>query len=128
MRYTPENITKLERGEVFVFGSNVEGRHGKGAAKFAMQNFGAKYGIGEGMTGRCYALPTVGRGIKKMPLSQIQEHVNKFISYAKVNEDLTFLVTKVGCGLAGYTAADIGPMFKEAPGNVVLPVEFETFI
>lgn len=131
--YTPENITKLRPKEIFVFGSNYPGgRHGKGAAKFAMQKFGAVYGVAEGLTGKCYALPTVCAEktgpLSKMPLEQISIHVGRFIKCAQEHPELTFLLTQVGCGLAGYQVEDIAPMFLYSPLNVIKPIEFENVI
>lgn len=123
-RTTPPDIRSLEPGEIFVFGSNTEGRHGKGAAKFAMQKFGARWGAAEGLTGRCYALPTVGHRLSKMSLAEIAAHVARFRRFAILNPELTFLVTEVGCGLAGHKVKDIAPMFSDMPTNVVLPARF----
>lgn len=124
MRYTNPDIRKLEEGEIFVFGSNTDGRHGKGAAKFAMQKFGAVWGDAEGLTGRCYALPTVGRNLSKMSVDRVKIHVARFLKFAAKHPELTFLVTLVGCGLAGHKIKDIGPMFAERLPNVILPKEF----
>lgn len=123
-RFTDPDIRKLAEGEIFVFGSNTDGRHGKGAAKYAMQKFGAKWGDGEGLTGRSYALPTVGHNLSKMSLERIEIHVNRFLKCAKAHPELMFLVTLVGCGLAGHKPKDIGPMFAERLPNVILPKEF----
>lgn len=125
MRYTPDNITELGEGEYFTFGSNTDGRHGKGAAKFAWQKFGAEYGVGEGITGRCYALPTVGHNLSKMSLLKIKVHVENFLKCAADNPDKTFLVTQIGCGLAGHKPKDIAPMFKKRTENVIIPKEFD---
>jgi len=106
---------------VFVFGSNQAGRHGKGAALYARQYHGAVYGVGEGITGNSYALPTKDKYMKTRSLNSIKRSVDRFIRYANNNPDLQFEVTKVGCGLAGYNEEDISPMFKDAPSNCVLP-------
>jgi hypothetical protein len=127
MRYTPPNIRKLEEGEIFTFGSNTQGRHGKGAAKFAMQKFGAKWGDAEGLTGRCYALPTVGDNLSKMSINSIATHVRRFYKCAEKHPELTFLVTLVGCGLAGHKIKDIAPLFNYQLPNVILPKEFVDF-
>lgn len=124
LRFTPPNITKLAPGEVFVFGSNLDGRHGKGAAKTALQRFGARYIVAEGLCGQSYALPTVGHNLSRMRLSEIKHFVGRFINFAANNPDLTFLTTMVGCGLAGHRVSDIAPMFAQRTGNVILPVEF----
>lgn len=108
--------------KVFVFGSNLGGFHGAGAARFARLYHGAVMGVGEGRTGNAYAIPTKEVGYQtSRPLKDIQESVNKFIQYAKENPQEQFLVTRVGCGLAGYKDHEIGPMFKDAPSNCELP-------
>lgn len=106
---------------IFVFGSNLAGRHGKGAAKFAYQNHGALLGHGIGRQGDAYAIPTKGVDLQVLPLDHIAEHVKDFILYAADHPELTFKVTRIGCGLAGYKDADIAPMFKNAPSNCHLP-------
>lgn len=106
---------------IFVFGSNLAGRHGKGAALFARKNYGAVYGVGIGRTGNSFAIPTKDHNIKTLPLSEIRKYVNIFLDYAKGNPDLQFEVTKIGCGLAGYTEDQIAPMFAEATSNCHLP-------
>lgn len=125
MRYTPDNITELGDGEYMVFGSNADGRHGKGAALTARKKFGAVYGVGEGLTGRCYAIPTKGHNLSRMSLAEIKKHVDTFLEFAKDNPDKTFLVTQIGCGLAGHRPKDIAPMFRERTENVIIPKEFD---
>lgn len=127
MRFTPEYVTKLAENEIFVFGSNRGGRHGKGAALVARENFGAVTGVGEGPTGQCYALPTKNSALRTLPLMQIGYYVEDFLEYAAKHSEKTFLVTKVGCGLAGYQPHVIGRLFFDfgpLPVNVVLPKEF----
>ena len=119
-----ERITKLEKNEVFVFGSNLAGRHGKGAALTASRKFGAIYGQGEGMMGRSYAIPTKDKHLRTLPLDRIECAVRYFLWFARTNPDLRFLLTPIGCGLAGYKPRQIAPMFINAPANVVLPPEF----
>lgn len=104
--------------KIFVFGSNEAGIHGAGAALYAMENHGAKYGVGWGLQGTSFAIPTKDRRIRTLPLERIQEYVSTFLEFAKVHDELTFVVTRIGCGLAGYTDEQIGPMFKGAPKNV----------
>lgn len=99
---------------IFVFGSNLSGIHGAGAARFAAVNRGAEYGVGEGMTGSAYALPTKGHNITFMPLDQIHQHVNKFIAFAATKPNLDFQVTMVGCGLSGWKSSEIAPLFTQA--------------
>lgn len=120
-RVTPDFITELKEGEVFVFGSNEEGMHGGGAARIASEKFGAKWGEGIGMTGRCYAIPTMDGS-----LDIIRKHVDDFTEYAAAHPELTFLVTRIGCGIAGLRDSEIAPLFGKASelGNVTLPEEF----
>jgi hypothetical protein len=126
MRTTPKNITDLQPNEVFVFGSNESGRHGAGAARTAMK-WGAQYGQAEGLQGRTYGLPTVNASISnKIRIEKIKVYVNTFLKCAKSHPELTFLVTEVGCGLAGHTIKAIAPLFKEAATieNIHLPKKF----
>lgn len=106
---------------IFVFGSNLAGRHGKGAALYARQKHGAEYGVGEGRTGSSYAIPTKDERIRTRALSDVRISVDKFIDYAKENPQLQFKVTKIGCGLAGFKESEIAPLFKDAPNNCSLP-------
>lgn len=106
---------------IFVFGSNLAGRHGKGAALTAYQAYGAVYGKGQGFQGRSYAIPTKDLFLKTLPLERIKVYVNTFIEFARKNPDMRFTVTRIGCGLAGYKDEDIAPMFAEAPYNCSLP-------
>ena len=124
-RITPERITNLVNGEIFVFGSNIKGYHDGGAAGYACMHFGAIYGNPVGPQGRCYAIPTVGN-----KLGEIFRHIDLFIDYAMAHPDLTFLVTAIGCGNGGYHAADIAPMFAKAKyvNNIHLPASFWPYI
>lgn len=106
---------------IFVFGSNIAGRHGAGSAKEAMRNWGAIYGQGVGRQGDAYAIPTKDKALKPLSLHDIQIHVDNFIEYAKTCPDDNFHVVRVGCGLAGYSDDDIAPLFKDAPANCDLP-------
>lgn len=106
---------------IFVFGSNLAGRHGAGAALYAAKNHGAEYGVGVGRTGNAYGIPTKDRNILTLPLDTIRGYVTEFLEYAINHPELEFQVTKIGCGLAGYTEADISPMFIGAPSNCHLP-------
>jgi hypothetical protein len=128
MKYTPEYITELKPNEIFVFGSNLAGIHGAGAARLANKAFGAEWKVGIGMTGQCYALPTKDHDLWTLPLNRISEYVSDFLDFAKENPDKTFLVTQVGCGLAGWTYEDIAPMFKVHSNNVILSKEFHEII
>ena len=112
---------------IFVFGSNLAGRHGAGAAKWAMDHRGAIYGRGIGCHGQSYAIPTKDRNIETMPVYEIRRYVHTFIDFAKRRTDLRFQLTPIGCGLAGYTPNDIAPLFAEAPWNVDMPDEFRAW-
>jgi hypothetical protein len=124
-RITKDKITKLVPGEIFVFGSNLAGIHGAGAAKTALK-WGALHGVHEGLCGRTYAIPTKDINIETLPIENIKSFVLKFEDTAWELPDLTFLVTEIGCGLAGYTPEDIAPLFKDCMGlsNVYLPKRF----
>lgn len=106
---------------IFVFGSNLAGRHGAGAALTARNNYGAVYGVGSGRTGNAYAIPTKNAQLRTLPLMTIAQHIVVFLGYARQHPDLDFLVTRIGCGLAGYTDAQIAPFFQTAPQNCRLP-------
>lgn len=124
---TPKIVTELKENEVFVFGSNMQGEHIGGAALCAFNHFGAVHGEHVGMTGDCYAIPTVDFSIGvRMPKHEVEEFVKEFIIYADNFPDKTFLVTPIGCGIAGFTSEEIAPMFEEAINldNVKLPKEF----
>ncbi len=119
--FTPDNITALEADEVFVFGSNLGGFHGGGAARVAFRNFGAEWGKGIGLYGQSYAIPTMQGGV-----DTIKPYVDQFIEFAKANADKFFFVTRIGCGIAGFDDADIAPLFARAMEieNVCLPRTF----
>lgn len=110
--------------KIFVFGSNLAGIHGAGAAKCALQEHGAMYGVGKGIQGQSYGIPTKDFNIKTLPLSAIKGYVDEFLEYARQHPELEFNVTRIGCGLAGYHDYQIGPMFDAAPANCVLPPEW----
>ncbi len=110
---------------IFVFGSNLAGRHGAGAALDAYRNHGAIYGQGVGPQGNSYAIPTKDENLKSLPLEYIELYVKKFLVYARKHPKQIFGVTRIGCGLAGYKDSDIAPMFKSAPSNCILPKEWQ---
>ena len=121
VQYTPENITVLEPNQILVFGSNIQGLHGGGAAAAAMRSFGAIWGQGIGLQGQSYAIPTMHGGV-----DEIRPYVDEFIDFARQHPELTFLVTRIGCGIAGFTDKQIAPLFVyalEMP-NVLLPKSF----
>ena len=117
-RETPERITELAENEIFVFGSNLEGAHGGGAALLAYRKFDTIWGQGVGLQGQSYGIPTMHGGV-----DAIKPYVDEFIEFAKTRPDLTFLVTRVGCGIAGFTNEEISPLFAKAHDvpNIILP-------
>lgn len=121
MEYTPDNITSLDRDEVFVFGSNLAGIHAGGAARVALERFGAVMGQGVGMQGQSYAIPTMQGGV-----DTIKPYVDDFIKLAREWDQTTFYVTRIGCGIAGFKDSEIAPLFAEAMKlyNVRLPKSF----
>lgn len=121
-------MTKMSKPPVFVFGSNLAGRHGKGAALHAKEEYGAVYGQGQGYQGNSYAIPTKGYYLEVLPLSIIAGYVRKFLAFAQANIEMNFYVTGIGCGLAGYNPEDIAPLFANAPMNVKLCDEFEAWL
>lgn len=121
MRFTPDNIKELAPDEIFVFGSNLAGHHGGGAARVALDHFGAQWGQGEGIQGQSYAIPTMQGGVET-----IKPYVDRFLDLAYEWDQNTFLVTRIGCGIAGFTPKQIAPLFDRALDmyNVVLPRDF----
>ncbi len=119
--FTPERISELKENEIFVFGSNLVGAHGGGAALAAYHKFGAVWGRGVGIQGQSYAIPTMQGGVET-----IRPYVDEFIRFAREHAELTFLVTRIGCGIAGFRDKDIAPLFKDAMDikNIILPKEF----
>lgn len=118
----------MTKPRIFVFGSNLAGRHGAGSALEAIKNHGAFYGRGWGHQGNSYAIPTKDEHLGIMPLDEIQIHVDGFVDFATRHPELVFDVVAIGCGLAGYTASQMAPLFIRAPQNVVLPAEFLAII
>lgn len=119
-------ITKLKDNEIVVFGSNLAGRHGRGAAKQAL-GFGARWGQATGLQGKSYGIPTKDANIRRvLTVAEIKPYVEDFITFAQANPHLTFLVTEIGCGLAGYMPKNIAPLFKRALtiNNIKLPERF----
>lgn len=119
--FTSERIMSLKPNEIFVFGSNLGGYHGGGAARIAMDRFGAVWGQGVGLQGQCYAIPTMQGGVET-----IKPYVDEFIAFAEQHPEYKFLVTRIGCGIAGFADEEIAPLFQEAlrVENIILPKEF----
>ncbi|MBQ5550102.1 MAG: hypothetical protein IIT32_03485 [Bacteroidales bacterium] len=120
-RITPNHISQLAANEVFVFGSNLQGHHYGGAARIANEKFGAIFGQGVGLQGQSYAIPTMQGGVET-----IRPYVDEFIEFAKQHPELIFLVTRIGCGIAGFKDSEIAPLFRGAIGieNIALPQSF----
>lgn len=119
--YTPDRISELKENEIFVFGSNLAGRHGGGAARLAYNRFGAIWGQGVGLQGQSYAIPTMQGGVET-----IKPYVDEFIRFAEQHPEYKFLVTRIGCGIAGFMDEEIAPLFAQAlkVENIILPKEF----
>lgn len=120
-KFTPGRINTLRPNEVFVFGSNLKGMHGGGAARVARERFGARMGQGVGLQGQSYAIPTMQGGVET-----IRPYVDEFIDFARQHEELVFYVTRIGCGIAGFRDEEIAPLFTQAVelDNVILPRSF----
>ena len=123
-----KNGTLPDSSYILVFGSNLAGRHGMGAAKVARQKFDAVYGVGIGMTGNSYAIPTKGHKLEILDLDDIKSQVHIFVEYARFYHDDKFFVTAIGCGLAGYEHQDIAPMFQGASDNCSFTEEWKEFL
>lgn len=119
--FTPEDIYELKPNEIFVFGSNLAGSHGGGAARLAYNRFGAIWGQGVGLQGQSYGIPTMHGGV-----DAIKPYVDEFIAFAKQHPEYKFLVTKIGCGIAGFTIEEMAPLFQDAIDveNIILPKDF----
>lgn len=124
-QFTPDFITELKENEIFVFGSNLQGLHGGGAARLAYEKFGAIWGQGVGLQGQSYGIPTMHGGV-----DAIKPYVDEFIEFAKSHPELTFFVTRIGCGIAGFRDEEIAPLFKECIeiDNVILPRSFHSIL
>lgn len=126
--YTHKDGTLPNYPAIFVFGSNLAGRHGAGAARVACHRFGANYGIGQGRTGNTFAIATKNANLCVLSLEDVRYGVDGFLEYAKAHPDLRFFVTRIGCGLAGLADADIAPMFRGAPANCDFPEEWSHYL
>ena len=119
--FTPERISELKPNEIFVFGSNLAGSHGGGAARLAYDRFGAIWGQGVGLQGQSYGIPTMHGGVEV-----IKPYVDEFVEFAKNHPEFKFLVTKIGCGIAGFAIEEMAPLFQQAIDveNIILPKDF----
>ena len=125
-RYKPDGYKPTT--EIFVFGSNLAGIHGAGAAKEATEKYGAIRGCGIGLKGQSYAIPTKDRDIHTLPIYKIKEHVREFLKMAKMFSNDDFYVSRVGCGLAGYTDSQIAPMFRGASENCIFAEQWKEYL
>lgn len=118
---TPDNIEELEHHEIIVFGSNLNGNHAGGLARLCADKFGAAEGVGEGATGQCYAFPTLDESMQKVTEEQLKESVKRLIDFAHNKSSNIILLTKVGCGIAGFDEDEIKEYFKDLPANIIKP-------
>ena len=121
---TPDNITKLEPNEVFIFGSNLAGNHAGGAARTARELFGAIDGVGEGLMGQSYAFPTLDGNMKPLLSEELTHHRDRLYLIAVQNPEFTFYLTKIGLGIAGFSICKIAPLFRVTLSNIIYPKEF----
>lgn len=126
--YDPRHHHTPDDDRVFVFGSNIQGWHGGGAAWYARVKLGAEEGVGEGPTGRTYALPTCFEPGLPYDMASLEEAVDTFIWYALRNHTTRFFVSEVGCGLAGFYVSEVAPLFRGAPPNCDLPPSFAPYL
>jgi hypothetical protein len=126
--HVDQSIPSISRGYIWVFGSNLKGAHGKGAAKVAHKVFAAPYGQHTGRMGSAYAIPLKDRRLNTLPLDVILPYITDFLHYAQANPALKFWVTRVGCGLAGYTDEQIAPLFRGAPSNCNFAEEWGPYL
>jgi len=114
--------------EIFVFGSNLAGRHGAGAALYARKHHGAIYGQGIGMQGNSYGIPTKDNHIKTLPITEVKKYIDQFVEFAETHPENHFQVTRVGCGLAGFTDKQIAPLFANSPSNCYFDFAWKPFL
>ncbi len=127
--HSEEILDNLPPNQIFVFGSNISGRHGKGAALTARQCFGAINGLGVGPMGRSYAIPTKNESLQTLSLVSIRNYIQVFKFYVELHPELTFYLTPIGCGLAGYQPKDIAPLFMSLRKlNIIFPESFKPYL
>lgn len=133
--YTPEHIDKLRQNEIFVFGSNLNGCHGGGAALIAYERFGAKLGVAEGFSGQTYAIPTLDKNMKKVSSEELAVSLSRFFVEVKKHQEYVFYLTKIGCGIDGWSVEEVRRIFwlvvdkftysGNLPNNLIIPKEFK---
>ena len=130
VRFHPEErVTSLPNGCIFVFGSNLAGRHGKGAALDAVELFGGQYGVGLGIAGKSFAIPTKDAFLRTLDIVAINHYIQVFKTFVEANPHLTFYLTPIGCGLAGYRASDIAPLFLPLRHlDIIFPISFKPYL
>lgn len=121
-------IEQLPDDQVFVFGSNLAGNHRKGAAKTALDKFGAMQGVGRGWSGQSFAIPTQNEHLQAMPIHQVEHYIKDFKIYTKNHPKFIYFITAIGCGSTGFHAKDIAPLFQDISDNVILPIRFKEFL
>ena len=133
-KYTPKHITSLKENEIFVFGSNRLGKHIRGAARIAREKFGAQERVSEGITGQCYAIPTLDENFDRVDLVDLTISITLFLQHVKLYKEYTYYLTKIGCGIAGWSVYDIRQVFQiclkrifngVVPENLYIPKEFD---
>ena len=124
----PTKLISAKNDIVFVFGSNLAGIHGAGAAKEAFDHWDAEWGIGVGLTGHAYAIPTKNKHINSLSLKLITPHIKDFVIYSRINDDKLFWLTRIGCGLAGYEDYTIAPLFRGIANNVNIPEQWHKYL
>lgn len=127
-QYHKDNTLPTTSDYIFVYGSNLAGRHGKGAALIAKEKFGAVYGIGIGLKNRSYGIPTKDKYINTLPISEIAKYISHFKEFTHDNPNLKFWVTSIGCGLAGYKNVDIAPLFRKCNFNCNFPIHWKPYL
>lgn len=121
MKATPNNIQSLEPHQIFVFGSNTRGGHAGGAAQLAWEKFGAEWGVGEGLTGQCYAFPTLNGEMNQCCEEDLVASRDRFFEITKSHSEKEFLLTQIGCGIAGFDPSYMVSLFKNLPENITWP-------
>jgi len=120
-----KHITHLKQNQIFIFGSNGLGKHIGGAARQAFEKFGAQMGVSEGWCGQAYAFPTLNKHFQKCSMRQLRASRDRLFKVCEQNPEYEFLLTKIGCGIAGFKDAEIKPLFDVHPINLTMPIEWQ---